>query len=328
MARLSRTLELEVRRRAAGRCEYCLFPEFASELPFHIDHIVAEKHGGQSVSENLALACFSCNLRKGPNIAGLDPETGGLTPLFNPRADGWPEHFVWDGVRLRGRTPIGRTTTAVPDINHVDSLAVREAVRDEGSKTKMTHEITALLQAWTKGDSEALAKLIPLVDRELKKIARAYIRKERPGHILQTTALMDEALIKLIETQKISWNDRKHFYSLAAKRMRQVLIDYARKQMAGKRGNQPEQVDITDSMQPALEAPEEMLMLHEALTKLATIDERKASVVEYSYFGGFTLKEIAEILGVAPATVDREWRLARAWLKREIYGDEPDSNDG
>jgi hypothetical protein len=132
MARLSRTLELEVRRRAAGRCEYCLFPESASELPFHIDHIIAEKHGGQSEAENLALACFSCNLRKGSNIAGLDPDTGELTPLFNPRAEGWSEHFAWDGVRLRGRTPIGRTTVAVLDINHVDSLAVREALREEG----------------------------------------------------------------------------------------------------------------------------------------------------------------------------------------------------
>jgi RNA polymerase sigma factor (TIGR02999 family) len=210
----------------------------------------------------------------------------------------------------------------------VDSLAVREALRDEGLKTKMSHEITALLQAWTNGDSEALAKLIPLVDHELKKIARAYIRKERPGHILQTTALMDEALIKLIETHKISWNDRKHFYSLAAKRMRQVLIDYARKQMAGKRGQRPDHVDVTDMAPLALEAPEQLIMLHDALTKLATIDERKASVVEHSYFGGFTLKEIAEILGIAPTTVDREWRLARAWLKREIYGDAPGSSDG
>jgi RNA polymerase sigma-70 factor (ECF subfamily) len=272
------------------------------------------------VSENLALACFPATLRKGPNIAGLNPETGELTPLFNPRADGWPVHFLRDGVWLRGRTPIGRTTAAVLDINHVDSLAVREAVRDEGLTTKMTHEITALLQAWSEGDSEALAKLIPLVDVELKKIARAYIRKERPGHILQTTALMDEAFIKLMETEKISWNDRKHFYSLAAKRMRQVLIDYARKRKAGKRGSDPDQVDITDSVLPALEAPEQLIMLHDALTKLASFDERKASVVELRYFGGFTLEEVAEILGVSQATVEREWRLARAWLKREIYG--------
>jgi RNA polymerase sigma-70 factor, ECF subfamily len=181
-----------------------------------------------------------------------------------------------------------------------------------------THEITALLQAWSNGDSEALAKLIPLVDDELKKIARAYIRKERPGHILQTTALMDEALIKLIEANKVSWNDRKHFYSLAAKRMRQVLIDYARRQLTEKRGNRPDHVDIPDSLQLALEAPEQLIMLHDALTKLASIDERKASVVEHRYFGGFTLEEVAKILGVSPATVDREWRLARAWLKREI----------
>jgi len=185
-----------------------------------------------------------------------------------------------------------------------------------------THEITALLEAWSNGDSEALAKLIPLVDQELKKIAHAYIGKERPGHILQTTALMDEALIKLMEAEKISWSDRKHFYSLAARRMRQVLVDYARKQMAGKRGNRPDQVDLTGSVPLALEAPEQLIMLHDALTKLASFDERKASVVELRYFGGFTFEEVAKILGVSQATVEREWRLARSWLKREIYGDD------
>lgn len=190
-----------------------------------------------------------------------------------------------------------------------------------------THEITALLQAWTNGDSEALTKLIPLVDHELKKIAHAYIRKERPGHILQTTALIDEALIRLMETEKISWSDRKHFYSLAAKRMRQVLIDYARKQMAGKRGNRPDQIDLAESVPLALESPEQLIMLHDALTKLANFDERKASVVEYRYFGGFSLEEVAEILGVAQATVEREWRLARTWLKREIYGDLSESSE-
>ena len=133
MARLTRTHELEVRHRAAGRCEYCLFPESASELPFHIDHIIAQKHGGQSESENLAWACFSCNLRKGPNIAGLDPDTGELTALFNPRTDGWSDHFAWDGVLLRGKSAIGRVTVAVLDINHVDSVTVRKALREEES---------------------------------------------------------------------------------------------------------------------------------------------------------------------------------------------------
>ena len=133
MARRSRQLELEVRQRAAGRCEYCLFPESASELPFHIDHIIAQKHGGQSESENLAWACFSCNLRKGPNIAGLDPDTGELTALFNPRTDGWSDHFAWDGLLLLGKTAIGRTTVAVLDINHVDSVTVRKELREEES---------------------------------------------------------------------------------------------------------------------------------------------------------------------------------------------------
>jgi len=131
MARLSRTLEREVRSRASGHCEYCLFPESASELPFHIDHIIAQKHGGQSDAKNLAWACFSCNLHKGSNIAGLDPETGEIARLFNPRIDTWSEHFAWDGVWLRGETIIGRTTVMVLDINHVDALAVREALHEE-----------------------------------------------------------------------------------------------------------------------------------------------------------------------------------------------------
>lgn len=133
MPRPSRILQLEVRGRAAEHCEYCLFPDYASELPFHIDHIIAEKHGGRTEPENLAWACFSCNLRKGPNIAGLDPETGELTSLFNPRADAWSEHFAWDGVWLRGKTAIGRATVTVLDINHVDSVTVREALREEES---------------------------------------------------------------------------------------------------------------------------------------------------------------------------------------------------
>jgi len=108
-------------------------PRIRKRLPFHIDHIIAQKHGGQSESENLAWACFSCNLRKGPNIAGLDPDTGELTALFNPRTDGWSDHFAWDGVLLRGKSAIGRVTVAVLDINHVDSVTVRKALREEES---------------------------------------------------------------------------------------------------------------------------------------------------------------------------------------------------
>lgn len=132
MTRPDRALEAEVVRRAQGHCEYCRFPEAAAELPFHIDHIIAEKHGGNTSSENLAWACFSCNLRKGPNIAGIDPESEVLTGLYHPRNDQWTDHFEWDGVSLSGRTAVGRTTVAVLAINDADSVAVREALRDEG----------------------------------------------------------------------------------------------------------------------------------------------------------------------------------------------------
>jgi len=132
MARPDRALEAEVIRRARGRCEYCHFPEAAAELPFHVDHIIAEKHGGPTTGANLAWACFSCNLYKGPNIAGIDPVTGKLTRLFHPRRDIWAGHFDWDGVWLRAKTAVGRTTSAVLAMNAADSVAVREALREEG----------------------------------------------------------------------------------------------------------------------------------------------------------------------------------------------------
>jgi len=181
-----------------------------------------------------------------------------------------------------------------------------------------THEITKLLQAWSEGDSGALAKLIPLVDGELKKIAHAYMRNERLGHTLQTTALVHEALIRLLGGEKISWDNRHHFYSLVARRMRQVLIEHAREQLTAKRGSRADRIDIDEAVFLSVEQSQELIMLNEALIKLSNSDARKARVVEYRYFGGFTLEEVAELVGVSPSTVDREWRLARAWLKREI----------
>src|SRR5258708_911965 len=133
MARPNRALEISVVRRARGHCEYCQFPDSAAELPFHVDHIIAEKHRGRTDSTNLAWACFSCNLYEGPNIAGIDPVTGKLTRLFHPRNDTWTEHFKWEGVWLHGKTSVGRTTVAVLAINGADSIAVREALRDDGA---------------------------------------------------------------------------------------------------------------------------------------------------------------------------------------------------
>jgi len=183
------------------------------------------------------------------------------------------------------------------------------------------HEITELLQAWSKGDSRALPKLIPLVDRELRKIAHAYMSRERAGHTLQTTALVAEALIRLIEAEKIDWQSRTHFYALVARRMRQILIEHARQQLTAKRGNRAEHIDVADAVYLSSEMSEELIMLDEALMKLAKVDERKAKIVECRYFGGFTLEEVAEFLGVSQSTVEREWRLARAWLKREMTTD-------
>jgi RNA polymerase sigma-70 factor (ECF subfamily) len=179
------------------------------------------------------------------------------------------------------------------------------------------HEITDLLKAWSDGDSEALEKLIPLVDDELRKIAHAYMQRERPGHTLQTTALVNEALIRLLGGERIDWQSRKHFYALVARRMRQVLTDYARHRLAAKGPGAGEHIDLdTNLISP--EMSEELRLLDAALKKLAEFDELKSLIVEYRYFGGYTLAEVAELLDISEAKVEREWRLARSWLKREI----------
>ncbi len=189
-----------------------------------------------------------------------------------------------------------------------------------------THEITELLKAWSKGDEEAFEKLMPLVDHELRRIAHAYMSRERAGHTLQTTALINEALIRFIEADKTDWHSRAHFYSLVAKRMRQILIEHAREQLTIKRGERAEHIHISDAGQLSTEKSQELIILDEALTKLAKIDERKAKIVEYRYFGGFTLEDVAGILDVSPSTVEREWRLARSWLRREMIGDTASSS--
>lgn len=181
-----------------------------------------------------------------------------------------------------------------------------------------THEITDLLQAWSKGDSHALSKLIPIVDNELRKLAKAKMAKERPGHILQTTALINEALMRLIVGKQIDWQSRTQFYGLVAERMRQVLIEYARKVLRKKRGGRAEHIGVTDVELLSPEKSRELIKLDELLTTLAKTNELKAKIIEHRYFGGFTVEEVAKILNTSTATVEREWRFARAWLKREM----------
>ncbi len=180
------------------------------------------------------------------------------------------------------------------------------------------HDITNLLQAWSNGDAEAFEKLVPLVDGELRRIAHSYMTRERAGHTLQTTALIHEALMRFIHVKNPVWHSRVHFYAIVARRMRQVLVEHAREQLAIKRGGGAEHLNISAARQLSTQKSEELLILDRALTKLAQLDQRKSKIVEYRYFGGFTFPEIADLLDVSTATVEREWRLARSWLHREI----------
>jgi RNA polymerase sigma factor (TIGR02999 family) len=182
-------------------------------------------------------------------------------------------------------------------------------------------EITKLLKAWKNGDKEALNKLMELIVPELKKIAHKHMKAERPGHIFQTTALVNEALMKLIP-EKISFEDRKQFYRVVAKRMRQVLVDDARKQSTTKRGKRTvEQLDDNMAKNVSPERSKKLLMLDAALTRLAKEDPQKAAIVECHFFIGLTIAEVAELLGLSKTKVERDWNFTRAWLKREMIGE-------
>ena len=186
------------------------------------------------------------------------------------------------------------------------------------------HEITELLHAWKSGDKEAFDRLKPLIDPHLKKVARNYLRNERPGHILQTTALVHEALIKLIK-ENVALKDRNQFYGFIANRMHQVLRDDARKQRAAKRGKRPQQVDLSEAEGLSNDKSKEIIMLEEALTEFAKKYKRKAEVVEYRFFIGLSINETAEVMGVAPRTIDRDWEFAQAWLQRYMTTSEQSS---
>ena len=175
-------------------------------------------------------------------------------------------------------------------------------------------EITEILKAVSSGDKQAFDRLMPLVETELKKIAHAYMRNEGPGNILQTTALVNEALIKLIR-ENISYENRKHFYALVAKRMRQVLVDYARK------ARRVEYIDIEKAPISAEQRPKEILLLDEALTEFAKKYQRAATVVECRHYIGLTIKEVAEVLDIAEKTVERDWDFALGWLNKYMTGE-------
>ncbi|MBZ5611482.1 MAG: sigma-70 family RNA polymerase sigma factor [Acidobacteriia bacterium] len=180
------------------------------------------------------------------------------------------------------------------------------------------HEVTGLLQAWRSGDRAALDQLMPLVYAELHRLAHFYLARERPGNILQTSALVNESYLRLIDASRVDWRDRAHFFAVAARIMRQVLMQNARWRHAGKRGGSAVRVEFNESFLPAPERDEDLIALDDALIGLARTDPREAQVVELRFFGGLSEEETAHVLGVSDRTVRREWDHAKVWLLREL----------
>lgn len=184
--------------------------------------------------------------------------------------------------------------------------------------TPSTSKITRLLIDWRAGDEQALGQLMPLVYAELRNLARRYLRRERSDHTLQPTALIHEAYLKLVDQELPHFQGRAHFYGIAARVMRQVLIDHARRHQAAKRGSEHEKISLEEAIVYSQDRAAEFIALDDALKELGSFDERKCRVVELRFFGGLSLEEIAEALGISVATVGRELRLANAWLQRRM----------
>ena len=182
-------------------------------------------------------------------------------------------------------------------------------------------QVTQLLLTWSQGDESALEKLMPLVHQELRRLAHRYMRGERAGHTLQTTALVNEAYVRLVDGKQVSWQDRAHFFAVSARLMRRILVDWARARESQKRGGTPQQVTLDEGLIVSRGRGEDLVALDEALKALAEVDPRKSEVVEMRFFGGLSVEETAEVLKVSADTVLRDWRLAKLWLLRELGGE-------
>jgi RNA polymerase sigma factor (TIGR02999 family) len=197
------------------------------------------------------------------------------------------------------------------DVIHQNSLQM-----DEKSRV----QITQMLMDWSEGDPAALEHLTPLVYSELHRLAHQYMHRERAGHTLQTSALVNEAFVRLVDQRNVKWNNRAHFFAIAAQMMRRILVDYARSRLFTKRGAGAVHVSLDHAVLVSNEPSSEVTALDEALTKLEAIDPQQARVVELKFFGGLTIKETAEVMGISVDMVKREWSTARAWLYREMSG--------
>jgi RNA polymerase sigma factor (TIGR02999 family) len=180
-------------------------------------------------------------------------------------------------------------------------------------------DVTRLLRRWSDGDQEALNDLMPAVYTEIRKLARSHLRRERPDHTLQATALVNEAYLRLVDQRQVQWNNRAHFFGIAAQMMRRILVDHARSRNAGKRGSGDARVVFDEALEVAANTPDtDVEAIDEALTRLAALDARQSRIVELRFFGGLSIEETAEVVGISPATVKREWTVARLWLRREL----------
>lgn len=182
-------------------------------------------------------------------------------------------------------------------------------------------QVTGLLRAWSGGDQAALERLAPLISRELQKVARHYMRAEGPGHTLQTTALVNEAWVRLVGTTGVDWQDRVHFYAVAAQVMRRILVDSARARRSGKRGGATPRVNLDDTPEIGTSTDRELVALDDALNALAQVDPRQVRVIELRFFVGLGVEETAEVLRISPQSVKRDWKLAKIWLSREMRGE-------
>lgn len=183
---------------------------------------------------------------------------------------------------------------------------------------ELSRQVSELLANWNKGDAEAREALMPLVYDELRKLAAFHLRRERSDHTLQPTALVHEVYLRLAEQKNVRWQDKGHFFGVTAQLMRRILVDYARSHMADKRGSGLPKVSLNEAITMSRERPAELLALDESLTQLASTDPQQGQIVELRVFAGLTIEQTAEVLGISPATVKRDWSLAKAWLLREM----------
>jgi RNA polymerase sigma-70 factor (ECF subfamily) len=184
--------------------------------------------------------------------------------------------------------------------------------------TTSPHVVTELLLDWSSGNQAALDRLMPLVDQELHRLAHHYMRQENPGHTLQTTALVNEAYLRLVDQNRVHWKNRTHFFALSAQLMRRILVDHARRRKYAKRGGGAHKVSLDEVMAVSPERGADLIALDDALEKLAAIDLRKSKVVEMRFFGGLSVEETAEALAVSSLTVKRDWKVAKAWLYNSL----------